>query len=99
MEAIGLIINSRAVQPLRSRKLYFYDKTKSCFPIADLDDQKAELDIGHYEKITKPVMKYQYFDGFQPSGIKGSIVVNKKEANNLDESLNRLTDRYSINPI
>ena len=41
-------------------------------------------------------MSNKYFEtpGFAPSGVKGALVVNKNEADMLNEVLPRLTDRY-----
>jgi len=85
--------SSREVQPIRKRKLYYYDPEKSCFP----DKSKKEDDIidNHYEKITKNVNKYFFVEGQVPSGVKGALVVGKKEAESLEESFPRITDRYN----
>lgn len=65
--------SSRMIQPLRSRKVYFYDPDRSCFPQHVVRPENV-ID-SHYEKITKNVNKYFYVEGQVPSGLKGAIVV------------------------
>lgn len=83
------------VQPLRDRKVYFYDPEKSCFPIKKQKKAAPEQNY-HFEKITKNVNKYFNPMGFTPSGIKGALVVGQTEADMLEEALPRVTDRYEI---
>ena len=54
------------------------------------------MPVGHFEKVTKDVQKYVYVDGFNPSGIKGSLVVSKGKSVGLDFEP-RITNRYGNN--
>lgn len=79
--------SNRMLQPLRSRKIYFFDPEKSCFPIKK--ETTVELPVGHFELVTKNANKYFYTEGFEPSGVKGAVVVDANEANYLNEELPR----------
>ncbi len=69
------------MQPIRKRKIYFYDPERSCFP--EKSRKEEEVVDDHYEKITKNVNKYFFVEGQVPSGVKGALVVGKKEAEGL----------------
>ena len=80
------------VQPIRSRKVYYFDPAKACFPY--LGKVALQIPEGHFEKVTKDANKYWFNEGFKPSGVKGALVVSKAEANFLPVPEPRITNRY-----
>jgi hypothetical protein len=61
----------------RDRKIFFYDRTKSCVPYVQPDDVKPK---GHWEKIVKDVDRYFFVKGAKPSEVPNAYVVSKEEA-------------------
>jgi len=55
--------NFRAVQELRNRKVFYYDRERSCVPYKD----PTPKDNGHWEKVVKDVERYFYVKGAKPS--------------------------------
>ncbi len=71
--------------------MFFYDREKACDPYFEKNE-----DGGHWEKRKKDVTKYLKVDGIAPSGLKGSVVINKDEAVNDLENYQRLNDRFKL---
>ena len=74
--------NSRKLQDVNGRPIFFYDHIKYCIPEPIIIPPKPR---GHYEKIHKETTEYFYVNGEEPSGLPGSYVVPEDEATkNLD---------------
>ena len=66
--------NSRKVQQLNDRTVYFFDKSRTC----EWDEVKpVEKPSGHYEKVQNDVFKYIQVSGNEPSGLKDSYIVTE----------------------
>lgn len=87
------LFNYRDIQEIKNRKVFFYDREKSCVPYKD---PKAK-ETGHWEKVVKDVDRYFFVKGAKPSQVPNSFVVSKDEAELGDYSANRITDRYRLN--
>jgi carbonic anhydrase len=74
--------NNRNTQPLNSRAVYFFDRTKHCQP-----ETKTEtvIPFGHYEKVINKSYDYYYVKGNQSSGLPGAILVPKEEAKAIED--------------
>lgn len=75
-----IIENNRMIQPLNSRAIFYYDHYEMC----GIEKKVKVKDKGHYEKIQKTATQYFYVNSDKPSGLPGSLVVSKQEANNLE---------------
>jgi len=72
------------------REVYYYDRKQGCQPYVE----KPAPPKGHYEKIDKKGVKYFFVDSDKPSGIPGSLVVSKEEADGKMPGGRGNTDRY-----
>ena len=77
--------NNRAPQPINARTVYFFDRTKACFPYKESEDAPTEV-TDHYEKVSKPKEQYYHFDNLEASNLPGAVVVSKKEAEKLADA-------------
>ena len=77
--------NNRAPQPINARTVYFFDRTKACFPYKESEDAPTEI-TDHYEKVSKPKEQYYHFDNLEASNLPGAVVVSKKEAEKLADA-------------
>ena len=68
--------SSRKVQDRNKRPCWFYDCGDNC-----KEENKPEVEVGHYEKILKSTVNYFYVNGQNPSGVPNSFVVSDEEAN------------------
>lgn len=55
---------NRDIQEIKNRKVFFYDREKSCVPYKDPKDKK---EVGHWEKVVKDVDRYFFVKGAKPS--------------------------------
>lgn len=58
------LFNYRDIQEIKNRKVFFYDREKSCVPYKDPKDKK---EVGHWEKVVKDVDRYFFVKGAKPS--------------------------------
>lgn len=77
--------NNRAPQPINARTVYFFDRTKACFPYKESEDAPTEI-TDHYEKVSKPKEQYYHFDNLEASNLPGAVVVSKKEAEKIADA-------------
>lgn len=77
--------NNRAPQPINARTVYFFDRTKACFPYKESEDEPTEI-TDHYEKVSKPKEQYYHFDNLEASNLPGAVVVSKKEAEKIADA-------------
>ena len=77
--------NNRAPQPINARTVYFFDRTKACFPYKESEDAPIEV-TDHYEKVSKPKEQYYHFDNLEASNLPGAVVVSKKEAEKIADA-------------
>lgn len=77
--------NNRAPQPINARTVYFFDRTKACFPYKESEDAPNEI-TDHYEKVSKPKEQYYHFDNLEASNLPGAVVVSKKEAEKIADA-------------
>lgn len=77
--------NNRAPQPINARTVYFFDRTKACFPYKESEDAPTEI-TDHYEKVSKPKEQYYHFDNLEASNLPGAVVVSKMEAEKIADA-------------
>ena len=77
--------NNRAPQPINARTVYFFDRTKACFPYKESEDAPTEI-TDHYEKVSKPKEQYYHFDNLEASNLPGAVVVSKIEAEKIADA-------------
>lgn len=70
--------NSRKLQPLNGRRVYFYDANEKD-PIIKAP-KKDESEKGHFEKVKKTYTAYFHVDSENPSNLPGAFVVPEQEA-------------------
>lgn len=61
---------------MRDRKVFFYDREKSCVPFFEPEHKET----GHWEKVIKDVDRYFFVKGAKPSEVPNAYVVSKEEA-------------------
>ncbi len=82
--------NFRNTKETNNRAVFYYDHKKFCGSMDTIVKRKEEK--GHYEKIKKKVSQYFYVPGTKPSNIPGAYVVSEKEARNLNQKGEKVTD-------